>query len=88
MGWDEDSESESENPSTPQVKRDKQSASSSHLTVTNDTTKAGEPRNSNDQHSQPDSESSYDLVSGATSQTPASPREKATKAEDSDEDWE
>jgi hypothetical protein len=58
------------------------------LTVSDATTKPGEPRNSNDQHSQPDSESSYDLVSGATSQTPASPREKPAKAEESDEDWE
>ncbi|KAH8689466.1 BSD domain protein [Talaromyces proteolyticus] len=91
VGWDEDSDSESENPSTPQVKTNKQgTASSQHLTVTNEpTTKSSEPRNSNDQHSQPDSESSYDLVSGATSQTPASPREKvSSKAEDSDEDWE
>ncbi|PYI18446.1 BSD domain protein [Aspergillus violaceofuscus CBS 115571] len=46
-----------------------------------------EPRRSNDQQSQPDSESSYDLVSGATSRTPASPKEKP-KDDDSDDDWE
>ena len=31
---------------------------------------------SNDQHSQADSDASYDLVSGATSRAPGSPREK------------
>ncbi|OJK02311.1 hypothetical protein ASPACDRAFT_76712 [Aspergillus aculeatus ATCC 16872] len=46
-----------------------------------------EPRRSNDQQSQPDSESSYDLVSGATSRTPASPKEKP-KDDESDDDWE
>lgn len=90
VGWDEDSDSESESPSTPQVKSKQSAASSQNLTVTDNNSKASEPRRSNDQHSQPDSESSYDVVSGATSQTPASPREKpAAKAEESDEeDWE
>ncbi|KAJ5727355.1 hypothetical protein N7493_005175 [Penicillium malachiteum] len=51
-----------------------------------------EPRRSNDQQSQADSESSYDVVSGAASRTPGSPKEKSSttdsKAEDSDDDWE
>lgn len=51
-----------------------------------------EPRRSNDQQSQADSESSYDVVSGAASRTPGSPKEKSpntdSKADDSDEDWE
>lgn len=51
-----------------------------------------EHRRSNDQQSQPDSESSYDVVSGAASRTPGSAKEKSppadSKAEESDEDWE
>lgn len=91
IGWDEDSDSdsESESPSTPHVKSKPSAASSQNLTVVNDSNLLSEPRRSHDQHSQPDSESSYDVVSGATSQTPASPREKSSaKAEESDDDWE
>ena len=58
-----------------------------------------ESRRSQDQYSQPDSDASYDLVSGATSRTPGSPKEEKDKdkertkqdavAEQSDEeDWE
>ncbi|PGH27735.1 hypothetical protein AJ80_00522 [Polytolypa hystricis UAMH7299] len=59
--------------------------------------KPSEPRRSNDQQSQADSDASYDLVSGATSRAPGSPKEEkaspaaqvAAKADDdSDEDWE
>lgn len=57
--------------------------------------KAAPSRRSNDQQSQPDSDASYDLVSGATSgvpsHAPGSPREtkKAAAGEESDEeDWE
>lgn len=55
------------------------------------------PRRSQDQHSQPDSDASYDLVSGATSRAPGSPKEdrgieiRDAKKEESDEDepdWE
>jgi hypothetical protein len=96
VGWDEDSDSESESPSTPQVKSNKPSTDSSqHLAASdNATLKPIEPRRSNDQQSQPDSESSYDVVSGATSHTPSSPREKpatasgVAKGDESDEDWE
>ncbi|KAL8832941.1 MAG: hypothetical protein Q9170_004644 [Blastenia crenularia] len=57
----------------------------------------GVPRRSQDQHSQPDSDASYDLVSGATSRAPGSPKEergvesKESKKEESDDDepdWE
>ncbi|KAJ5776461.1 uncharacterized protein N7511_001472 [Penicillium nucicola] len=85
VGWDDDSDSESQSPSTPQVRPDNQ-----NLTPKADTPKA-EPRRSNDQNSQADSESSYDVVSGAASRTPGSPKEKSAtdaKAEESDEDWE
>ena len=53
-----------------------------------------EPRKSQDQNSQPDSDASYDLVSGAASHAPGSPRDggekdKRKKGEESDEeDWE
>ncbi|MCJ1436030.1 hypothetical protein MMC27_005408 [Xylographa pallens] len=62
-------------------------------TTETDTLKPNEPRKSQDQHSQPDSDASYDLVSGATSQAPPSPREdKKDHAEknddDEEEDWE
>lgn len=45
-----------------------------------------EPRRSNDQHSQSGSDASYDIVSGASSRAPSSPKEG--RQEDSDEDWE
>ncbi|KAL1977361.1 hypothetical protein VTN31DRAFT_220 [Thermomyces dupontii] len=97
VAWDEDSDSEAESPSTPQAKsaatmdtkQNITTSSSQNLSVSDATLK--EPRRSNDQQSQPDSESSYDVVSGATTQTPASPREKPAdnKADDSDDDdWE
>ncbi|KAJ5093834.1 hypothetical protein N7456_009695 [Penicillium angulare] len=86
VGWDDDSDSESVSPSTPQVRPGAQ-----NLAPNNEAQKA-EPRRSNDQQSQADSESSYDVVSGAASRTPGSPKEKSpttdSKAEDSDDDWE
>lgn len=51
------------------------------------TLKPAEPRRSQDQHSQPDSDASYDLVSGATSRAPGSPKGKAAD-DDEEEDWE
>ncbi|RAL16258.1 BSD domain-containing protein [Aspergillus homomorphus CBS 101889] len=101
--WDDDSDEETDSPSTPQVKSNAaaapttttQTATPVAPVATTVTTVAAtakpanptEPRRSNDQQSQPDSESSYDLVSGATSRTPASPKEKP-KDDDSDDDWE
>ncbi|KAJ5720897.1 uncharacterized protein N7483_008831 [Penicillium malachiteum] len=86
VGWDDDSDSESESPSTPQVHPGTQ-----NLAPSKEAQKI-EPRRSNDQQSQADSESSYDVVSGAASRTPGSPKEKSpttdSKAEDSDDDWE
>ncbi|KAJ5287379.1 hypothetical protein N7478_003065 [Penicillium angulare] len=86
VGWDDDSDSESASPSTPQV-----GPGAQNLAPNNEAQKA-EPRRSNDQQSQADSESSYDVVSGAASRTPGSPKEKSpttdSKAEDSDDDWE
>ncbi|OAX79549.1 hypothetical protein ACJ72_06131 [Emergomyces africanus] len=110
VAWDEDSDSESDSPSTPQVTIEKTAVadpapaspdtmSASRLSSGNDTLKATERRNSNDQQSQADSDASYDLVSGAASRAPNSPKESEkpalttssspTKPEDSDEeDWE
>ncbi|GAD96086.1 conserved hypothetical protein [Paecilomyces variotii No. 5] len=99
VGWDEDSDDESNSPSTPQVKSSKAGESTSSLNLStpknqsdNNTLKPVESRRSNDQQSQADSESSYDLVSGATSHTPGSPKEHSptnVKADESDEeDWE
>ncbi|CAL8578782.1 hypothetical protein XPA_004555 [Xanthoria parietina] len=57
----------------------------------------GTCRRSQDQHSQPDSDASYDLVSGATSRAPGSPKEergldvkdsKKEQSDDDDPDWE
>ncbi|OJD14643.1 hypothetical protein AJ78_05040 [Emergomyces pasteurianus Ep9510] len=109
IAWDEDSDSESDSPATPQVSSDKTavagpaptspaSMSASRLSSGNDTLKAAESRRSNDQQSQTGSDASYDLVSGAPSRAPNSPRESekraptsssASKTDDSDEeDWE
>ncbi|KAL8719701.1 MAG: hypothetical protein Q9181_008033 [Wetmoreana brouardii] len=57
----------------------------------------GISRRSQDQHSQPDSDASYDLVSGATSRAPGSPKEdrgsevkenKKEEIDDDEPDWE
>ncbi|KAJ5759380.1 hypothetical protein N7520_006536 [Penicillium odoratum] len=84
VGWDDDSDSESGSPATPQVRAGAKSLAPE--------AQKAEPRRSNDQQSQADSESSYDVVSGAASRAPSSPKEKGSttnsKAEDSDEDWE
>ncbi|KAK2744311.1 hypothetical protein FQN55_006825 [Onygenales sp. PD_40] len=103
VAWDEDSDDDSDSPATPQVKVNKAAGSSdapshmssSRLSAGNDTLKAAEPRRSNDQQSQADSDASYDLVSGAPSRAPNSPKEteksapSGAKADDSDEeDWE
>ncbi|WEW58696.1 hypothetical protein PRK78_004164 [Emydomyces testavorans] len=103
VAWDEDSESESESPSTPQVKVNKAleppssvSLPSSASTL-NDNLKPSKERRSNDQQSQADSDASYDLVSGATSRAPGSPKDAeksptsaAKRVEESsdEDDWE
>lgn len=50
-----------------------------------------EPRKSHDEKSQADSESSYDLVNGASgvpSQAPSSPKDIKKGEESEEEDWE
>ena len=65
---------------------------SSDIKTTTSSLKPTESRRSQDQHSQPDSDASYDLVSGATSRAPGSPKETKGKKEDEgeeeEEDWE
>ena len=83
VGWDEDSEDET--PRTPQAP----AVNGSSETLQ---TPKPEGRKSDDQHSRPDSDTSYDLVSGPPSRAPGSPKEdlsKTKKEEESDEeDWE
>ncbi|KAI1979126.1 hypothetical protein LOZ53_000394 [Ophidiomyces ophidiicola] len=99
VAWDEDSDSDSESPSTPQVKINKADEPlrpiSVEPSISKDNLKPSEPRRSNDQQSQADSDASYDLVSGATSRAPGSPKgpksstATANAADSSDEeDWE
>ena len=108
VAWDEDSDTE-ETPSTatPQVQAPSSStwttqpttSQSTHKSSSSDPSlKPAEPRRSNDQHSQPDSDASYDLVSGATSRAPGSPKEekasqgtgveKTVQEESDEDDWE
>ncbi|KAI0155159.1 BSD-domain-containing protein [Xylariaceae sp. FL1272] len=103
VGWgDEDSDDESAAESKPTVKRPGSTESSTTIhppaaaapTTTVDKStylKPSEPRKSNDEKSQADSDTSYDVVgaaSGNPSQAPSSPKE-SRKAEDSDdEEWE
>ena len=102
VGWDDDSDDEA--PSTPQISdatvpttpraRQVQTVLESQTTGTSETdTLKAEPRRSHDEKSVADSDASYDLVSGATSRAPGSPKEEKKspigKNEDSEEeDWE
>ncbi|KAI1259473.1 BSD-domain-containing protein [Xylariaceae sp. FL1019] len=104
VGWgDEDSDDESVTGSKPTEKRPRSTESSTTIhppapadaaTTTVDKSaylKPSEPRKSNDEKSQADSDTSYDVVgaaSGNPSQAPSSPKE-SRKTEDSDDDeWE
>lgn len=94
VGWDDDDEDENDKSSTPQPQH-KASASTTTLSApaafaNADLLKPKEPRRSEDENkSVADSDASYDLVSGATSRAPGSPKEATKKAdEDSDDDWE
>ena len=97
VGWDEDSDDETaadkaKATATPD-KRPGSTESSTTLHPQSAQThlKPSEPRKSNDEKSQPDSEASYDVVgarSGVPSQAPNSPKD-SRKVDDSDEeDWE
>lgn len=100
IDWDADSDEENA-PSTPQVKhmsishKANDSSTTIHQSgtggVTNDDHLKPEGRRSHDRQSQPDSDASYDVVSGATSRAPGSPKDdkpKEKKEESDEEDWE
>ncbi|MCJ1312523.1 hypothetical protein MMC25_006197 [Agyrium rufum] len=63
---------------------------SPQISIDSSALKPEDRRRSQDQHSQPDSDASYDLVSGATSRAPGSPKEERKKEEEEsdEEDWE
>ncbi|POS72964.1 BSD domain-containing protein [Diaporthe helianthi] len=101
VGWDEDSEDEAAGPSkSDEPKRPGSTGSSTTIHPPPTTKPAEKPstllkpnesRKSNDERSQPDSETSYDMVgaaSGNPSNAPNSPREGRKADDDSDEDWE
>ncbi|KAI8631088.1 BSD-domain-containing protein [Xylariaceae sp. FL1651] len=101
IGWDdeESDDEESDDEAAPSISADKtlrpgstESSTTIHPPVDKNThLKPSEPRKSNDEKSQADSDTSYDVIgaaSGNPSQAPNSPKE-ARKVEDSDEDeWE
>lgn len=92
VGWGDDSDDEESTPAK------KPASVTSSTTIQPPAQKApeksslkpNESRKSNDEKSQADSDTSYDVVgaaSGKTSQAPNSPKD-AKKADDSDDDWE
>ena len=99
ISWDDD-DSEDEQASTPQQqppKIPKETGSPASLTTIKDSEvpanelnlKPAESRKSQDEKSQPDSDASYDVVSGATSRAPGSPTKESKRAdEEEEEDWE
>lgn len=93
IGWDEDSDDEA-GPSKP-TKPDRPASTESSTTIhpprAQTLLKPSEPRKSNDEKSQADSEASYDVVgatSGVPSQAPSSPKEARKDDESDEEDWE
>ncbi|KAI3392851.1 hypothetical protein diail_5057 [Diaporthe ilicicola] len=99
VGWDEDSDDEvAAGPSKAEPKRPGSTGSSTTIHPPTKTSaqpsnllKPNESRRSNDERSQPDSETSYDMVgaaSGVPSNAPNSPKEGRKADDDSDEDWE
>ena len=96
VGWDDDSDNGGDEAQHQAGKSDAAASkgSNQNLSVADKDGhgNGGSPRRSNDQQSQADSESSYDLVSGSASRAAESPKEKtplSSTAEDSDEeDWE
>ncbi|KAK2599246.1 hypothetical protein N8I77_011016 [Diaporthe amygdali] len=98
VGWDEDSDDEAAGPSKAEPKRPGSTGSSTTIQPPAKSSaqpstllKPNESRRSNDERSQPDSETSYDMVgaaSGVPSNAPNSPKEGRKADDDSDEDWE
>ncbi|OCT46268.1 BSD domain containing protein [Cladophialophora carrionii] len=106
VGWDEDSDDEQEKPSTSSQRKEAvpkvlvaQNTNDSSTTIHQtppppaDSSALRPSRRSHDEKSVADSDASYDLVSGATSRAPGSPKDEggksSTKTDESDEeDWE
>ncbi|KAK6430478.1 hypothetical protein LTR95_013368 [Oleoguttula sp. CCFEE 5521] len=93
VAWDDDDEDEDEKSRTPQTVSHKASASTTTLHAADSATLQvpNSPRRSNEDETKSvaASDASYDLVSGATSRAPGSPKEeKKGSKEDSDDDWE
>jgi len=103
VAWDDDDDDEDEDEnhnaktsSTPQTTSHKASASTTTLTqpTASDSLKVKSPRRSTEDESKSvaDSDTSYDIVSGATSRAPGSPKDEKKETggskEDSDDDWE
>jgi hypothetical protein len=101
IAWDDDDDDEEDSDNKPENHTSTSTPQQQlNLAASKDTLKPADnaahpPRRSNDLVSQPDSDASYDLVSGATSRAPGSPREVGLKkevgreVEESDEeDWE
>ncbi|KIW63066.1 hypothetical protein PV04_09944 [Phialophora macrospora] len=105
VGWDEDSDDEQEKSSTASGQKESvpkllvaQNTNDSSTTIHQtpppaDSSALRPSRRSHDEKSVADSDASYDLVSGATSRAPGSPKDdvgkSSTKTDESDEeDWE
>lgn len=97
VGWDDESDEEAvedANAKASKVINPKTNGSTSTLQPLENTgvdqLKPAEPRRSHDEKSVADSDASYDLVSGATSRAPGSPKEAKDKIEEEsdEEDWE
>lgn len=100
IGWDDDSDDEDQastpqqsSQPAPTASENPEETSKPPSSTTNPnpeepqepaSLKPAESRRSQDAQSQPDSDTSYDLVSGATSMAPGSPK----KDDDEEEDWE
>ena len=91
VAWDDDDDDESSTPSAA-VNKASESTTTLHATATNDLLKPKSPRRSEDENkSVADSDASYDMVSGATSRAPSSPKDEKKdggKEESDDDDWE
>ncbi|MCJ1485963.1 hypothetical protein MMC06_006139 [Schaereria dolodes] len=72
-------EAPSTNPTHKNITSDSLQPPTTTTSGTSQSSNEPQPRRSQDQHSQPDSDASYDLVSGATSRAPGSPKDEKEK---------
>jgi hypothetical protein len=100
IGWGDEESDDEVTPSTPGDKIQRPASTESSTTIHQSVDKSThlkplEPRKSNDEKSQADSDTSYDVVgaaSGNPSQAPSSPKESRKEEEEEedsdDEEWE